>query len=449
MLVAIVLVSSWADALAAQPSSTESPSIPPTPAGEQLAWALEQVNAQGTGLTPLRIERHFAPIFLSGITPEQLISVFQLYVGPAGPMSVARFEGGVTDTRANALLSTPSGYWRVALSVDESEDHRINGLYFQPAWIPSEFAEPPDTWSGLKQQFQELAPRSGFYAAELTGNGCDPLARVNPEEPLAIASAFKLYVLGELARQVQAGDAQWDEPLAFDPSLVSLPNGDMRYAAPGELFPLVTWAEQMMAQSDNTATDHLIARLGRENVEASFMSMGHASPELNTPLLMTREWFAIKMRLSDRQIRRYELATSETRRQMLQTLVQPQAATLAEWEPWPAFRAIDSIEWFASPHDLCLAMASLLELSKQAGMEPVLNAMSLQPGITFDPEDWSYVGYKGGYEAGVKSDVWLLQRSDGRWFALVGVINDLSAEIDGYGMSDVMTAAASLLAIEP
>ena len=79
-------------------------------------------------------------------------------------------------------------------------------------------------------------------------------------------------------------------------------------------------------------------------------------------------------------------------------------------------------------------------------MAPVLNALSLQPGITFDPADWSYVGYKGGYETGVRSDVWLLQRNDGRWFVLAGIVNNYQAEIDHYGHTNLMIAAADLLA---
>jgi len=83
------------------------------------------------------------------------------------------------------------------------------------------------------------------------------------------------------------------------------------------------------------------------------------------------------------------------------------------------------------------------------GMEPVLNALSLQPGLTLDPDVWTYVGYKGGYEAGVKSDVWLLQRTDGRWFVIAGIINNQTAEIDGPGMASVMVSAAALLAVQP
>jgi putative SOS response-associated peptidase YedK len=79
----------------------------------------------------------------------------------------------------------------------------------------------------------------------------------------------------------------------------------------------------------------------------------------------------------------------------------------------------------------------------------VAGALSLEPGIVFDPAIWTYVGHKSGYETGVKSNVWLLQRSDGRWFVLAGIINDPRKEINGAGLADLMVAATALLAKTP
>src|SRR5680860_168031 len=125
ILVAVVTLAGLAP-ISAQTSTVARNAIPDTPAGVQLAWALEQVNNGGSGLTERRIEQRFAPEFLAGLPPAQIIDVFRYYVGPAGPMEVARFEGGVTNERANALLSTVSGLWRVTLTVESDDPHRIN-----------------------------------------------------------------------------------------------------------------------------------------------------------------------------------------------------------------------------------------------------------------------------------------------------------------------------------
>jgi beta-lactamase class A len=421
--------------------------IPETPAGEQLSWALEQVNDGGTGLSSEDITGRFSDDFLAALPVADLIAVFTGYLAPNGPMAVARFEGGVTATRANALLTTPSGQpWHVRLGVEAAPPYRINDLFFEPSSLPLVMEKAPKSWTALDRQLKKVAPDVAFVAAEVTDGTCQPIRELNADEELAVGSNFKLYVLGELARQIEAGEASWDEGLALRPELKSLPSGNLRYEPDGSVFPLVTYAERMVAESDNTATDHLIDRLGRENIERMMATMGHADPALNTPLLMTREWFAIKLRLSDGEIADYLGADDATQRQVLADRVDPEANTLWDGEEWVNPYLIDSIEWFASASDLCRATAALYEMSSHPGLAPILDCLSLEPGIAFDAATWSYVGYKGGYETGVKSNVWLLQRSDGRWFAITAIINDPTKEIEGQKLNQLMVPAAALLA---
>jgi beta-lactamase class A len=292
----------------------------------------------------------------------------------------------------------------------------------------------------------DIAPQVGFVAAEVSNGTCQPLARVEPDLPLAIASSFKLYVLGEMAHQVTSGEASWSDWITLDADLISMPNGEMRYLEPGQAFPAAFVAEQMISKSDNTATDHLIGYLGREEVEESFARMGQADPTLNEPLMLTREWFAIRMRFSAQETRQYLDASDDAQRSILANDASPTASTLLETEPWFAFHGDESVEWYASAMDLCNAMAWLQEAGTDPVNQEVLDALSIAPGIPFDPAIWSFVGYKGGYETGVASNVWLLQRSDGRWFVLASVINDPDAEIDGGRLFSLMLPAADLLA---
>ena len=73
------------------------------------------------------------------------------------------------------------------------------------------------------------------------------------DEAGAIGSAFKLYVLGALARAVADGDATWQERLAIRDAWKSLPSGAMRDEPAGSAFTLRHYAEQMISVSDNTA----------------------------------------------------------------------------------------------------------------------------------------------------------------------------------------------------
>ena len=361
-------------------------------------------------------------------------------------MSVARYEGGPTASRANALLEAPGGLWRVTLQVEETEPYRITDLFFEPVVSAIGPDEDYRDWSSLKTALADVAPEVSFVAAEITDGACQPLARVDPDRPLAIASSFKLYVLGEMAHQVATGTASWSDWITLDQDLVSLPNGEMRYLDPGQAFPAWFVADQMISKSDNTATDHLINFLGRENVEESFARMGQADPSLNLPLMLTREWFAMRMRFSDDETRAYLRADVEQQRSILENEASPIASTLLETEPWFGFEGDASVEWRASASDLCQAMAWLKEAGSDSINREVLDALSIEPGIPFDPSVWSYVGYKGGYETGVGSNIWLLQRNDGRWFVLASVINDPNAEIDGGRLFSLMIPAADLLA---
>lgn len=418
-----------------------------SPAGEHLSWAVEQVNDGGASLTAEDIVARFSDDFLNALPVNDLIGVFTAYLAPYGPMRIARLEGGVTATRANALLIAADGEpWRVRLGIEVTEPYRINDLFFEPAYRPVGMDNPPTSWSSLNKHLDKVAPEVGFLAAEVTDGACEPVSGLNADQELAVGSTFKLYILGELARQIEAGDITWDDLLKLTPRLKSLPTGNLLYEPNGSLFSLVEFAERMTAESDNTATDHLISFLGRKNVEAMMATMGHAHPASNIPLLMTREWFAIKLRLSDDLIDEYIAADDERQREILTHDVKPKADTLWDGEEWINPYLIDSIEWFASAADLCRAAAYLQEQSSRRGLAPVLDCLSLEPGIAFDPAIWTYVGYKGGYETGVKSHVWLLQREDGRWFAITAIINDPTKEIDGVKLNGLMIPAAALLA---
>jgi D-alanyl-D-alanine carboxypeptidase len=85
-------------------------------------------------------------------------------------------------------------------------------------------AAPRFAWTGIDQQLRQAAPASNMLVAEFAGNGCQTIHGVNADEQLAIASVFKLYVLGELARQIQVGDVRWDEPITLTDDLRSMPS---------------------------------------------------------------------------------------------------------------------------------------------------------------------------------------------------------------------------------
>ena len=442
---AAVALPGAANAIAEARWTFPAPAIPSTLAGDQLAWALAQVNDAALSLTERELRGHFTDAFLSGLPPVDLLGVFRNYLAPNGPMQVARFEGAVTETRAQAILTAPGSDWRVTLAAEPGSGG-ISALFFEPIVLPQPLPKQITSWNPIARRLAKLAPMVSFFAGEIIDGKLVSLYEHEPDHTLSIASSFKLYVLAELGRQIGSGKASWDEPLAIRDDLRSLPNGLMRLEATGATFPIRHFAEQMISDSDNTATDHLIARLGRRNIERAFARYGNATPDRNIPLLMTREWFAMRMRLTAPEIEGYLAQDVAGKRAFLAGRIAAEANTLSEVEPWPGGFFLDRIEWFASAADLARVLTALHVMADGDGLRPIHDALSMNAGIAFDARTWAYVGYKAGYETGVKSNAWLLQSGDGRWFVLAALINDLQQEIDGIGLNQLVMPAVWLLA---
>jgi beta-lactamase class A len=317
----------------------------------------------------------------------------------------------------------------------------MSGLFFQPA---ADLSAPlANTWQEFDRKLKALAPQVGFLAAEIKGDELISLHEINPGRRLAIGSTFKIYILGENARQVAAGTASWTEEMEIKDEWKSLPAGDMRNETTGTRFTLQHFAEQMISVSDNTATDHLLFRAGRENVERFQTEMGHGAPEVNVPFLSTRETFILKLGSRD-QAQEYSSADASRRREILAGIADKSLPSLNDpsVSSWVKPRYIDEIEWFASPEDLGRAMATFIELSFTTPRV----ILSRNPGAPFDKKIWKYIGYKGGSEPGVLNNTWLLGSEDGRWVVITVGLNDISEPIDPSDVQGLMLAAANFIA---
>ena len=279
-------------------------------------------------------------------------------------------------------------------------------------------------WRRFDAAFATVAPGTNFLAAEVRDGACIPVHGLTPDRRLAVGSTFKLYVLAELARQVAAGEVAWSESLPIQDALKSLPSGGMRYQPEGLRHSLRHYAERMIEDSDNTATDHLIARLGRENVEAAQAPLGHGDPAVNTPFLLTREMFAFKISIPADDTDAYLTADDATQRRFLADRVGPMRFLTEDLGEWVAPKRIDSIEWFASATEICRALAHLAAMAEQPDLAPIWPILGLNRGGVLDRAAWPYTGHKGGYEAGVLNLTWLLRRADDRLFVVTAGFND-------------------------
>ncbi|SEO52155.1 serine hydrolase [Amycolatopsis saalfeldensis] len=365
-------------------------------AGEQLDWLVAA--STRAPLPDNEIRQRIAPSLVDGSGGPDGINAALAGVGPLTVHSIL----ATRRDQAQAAVRGRAGDYLLTVHVDAA------GLVHDLRLTPDE--AKPASWTEIDTQLAGLGTRVSFAAAEIDPDGrCRIVHGVDAETRRPIGSAFKLYVLGALAQAVAEGRASWDEPLAIRDEWKSLPSGTMQNRPAGASFPLSEFADLMISISDNTATDHLIHRLGRDAVQRQVSLFGHRQPRANVPFLTTKAFFRLK-------------AASETARAQYLALHQQdeRAAAVLELErlplpdvreTWPQPRDIDQIEWFASPADICRAYAGLLRLD-QPGVHHALSRND--DGLNLDVSQFPAVWYKGGSEPGVVTLHYLARTADGR-----------------------------------
>src|SRR5579884_2199081 len=267
--------------LAQAPPAVGSPvagtPVPTTAVGKQLSWLLGVLDGGIATLTPDEAQAHLAPSFQQSVPPDKFVISLQLLFEDgllATPVTLTGFAGTPTATTATALVSSPAGMAiAIPIAVQAIAPYLVTSVAIRPQSAPPLAAASPaaspaatspaaaQTWDQLDARAKTVAPEVGILAAELVNGQCQPIHALNADQPLALGSEFKLYVLGELAHQIQEGKLSWDQPLAIHEDWKSLPGGFMQFQPAGATFPLWWYAEEMIAISDNTAADHLIHTL--------------------------------------------------------------------------------------------------------------------------------------------------------------------------------------------
>jgi hypothetical protein len=378
-----------------------------TTAGEQLDW-LVAASARAP-LPDDEIRRHIAPSLLDGVGgPDGLNAA----LAGVGPLTVRTILATRRD-QAQAAVHSHTGDYLLTVHVDGA------GLVHDLQLTPDDAR--PTSWTEIDTELAGLGTRVSFAAAEIDPDGrCRIVHGVDAETQRPIGSAFKLYVLGALAQAVAEGQAAWDEPLAIRDEWKSLPSGTMQLCPAGASFPLREFADLMISISDNTATDHLIHRLGRDAVQHQLSLFGHRKPQANVPFLTTKALFQLKVAPETARAQQYLALRQQDERAgavlELERLPLPDVR-----EIWPRPRNIDQIEWFASPADICRAYAGLLRLDQPE----VHHALSRNDdGLNLDVSQFPAVWYKGGSEPGVVTLHYLARTTDGRALATSLMMSD-------------------------
>lgn len=305
------------------------------------------------------------------------------------------------------------------------------------------------SWQAVDDTFAVAAPEATMLAAELIDGRVIPIHGVNSDVVQPVGSSFKLWILGALANEVAAGNITWDQTIEFQELYRSVPGGDLRFALPGSSYTVRYFAERMMQKSDNTATDHMFHLVGREQVETAMIEMGHTNPEINIPIISTRELALLKFGYTTEELDEiYGLSPDDRRRFLDEDLANVGIDTLADTDQ-AAPLEIDRVEWFASREDLANTMNWIDLKAMEPGMLPLREIIALETQLTFDGSIWPYAGFKGGSELGVLSGTWLLHRADGRHFVLSTGFKNPDGPIDMAAAVAAMEASRDQFALTP
>ena len=445
-------------ALAVSACATSSPeasapptavALPDTPVGEKAQWVLDAVNSDSE-TSAADVEANVGAEMLEQVPADQLVAVFT-QMADAKPWIAA--EVSEESSGLVVLLHSSSAELQMQISVDDQQ--LINGLLFQQ---PPADRTPAASWQELEKNVGALDADTSMTItrvdgdagaeADAAGSG-DRIVDIAGDATKPLGSVFKLYVLGAVADAVAAGTLSWDDTLIISDDTRSLPSGELQDLPSGTLVTVRDAAAKMIQISDNTATDLLIDRVGREAVEAQMAVMGHHDPSLNTPFPKTREFFQLgwSADFADTQSAWADSSVDE-RRAVLAGMpggVLDAASLDLSKTAWQ-----NGIDWFANPADLVSAHLALQQKAATPTGEPVRDILSANPGLQFDEKVFPYVAFKGGSAPGVLAGSWLLERTDGARF----VITLQASSLDPADVTDTalvfgnVTDAAALLADE-
>lgn len=425
-LVSLVAVAALTACASAKPAPSGSPAasvdIPATPVGERMTWIIDVFEAEDD-TTPGAWARVLDENFQKQVPAEQVAEMVNRQIRPAAPFTVTAYTG--TETQARATLAGALGDpFDLTLAIDSAG--RVTTMLLgpvAPAWEPS---------TSLDEVEQRLRELPGQVSA-LVQRDDETVVSIDAERSAPLASVFKLYVLLAVADAVASGDLSWDDTLVLDDDDRSLPSGELQDAPTGTEVSVREAASAMIRISDNTATDLLIARLGRERVEAAVARSGHSDPAALRPFVSTKELFTLGW--GDPAVRaEWEAADEAGKRALLDRIDAAPLAVEGEKVVTPEWQ--DGFDWFASAADVAAVHRAL----QQTQDAEVLGILSENPGQGLDVGTWPYVAFKGGSSRGVLTGSWFVRDETGEaTVVLMMADTDTDTDADAVAVSEVMS----------
>ncbi len=356
----------------------------------------------------------FDESFTSRVSQEQFSAIFAQAERQYGPLVGLDSIEPTSSTAANIAIRFERGFAYAAFNLAGKPPYRVAGI------IVNNTGPADDSADKLLADIRALPGEASILITPLDGG--EPVLSYNADRHLGIGSAFKLYILSTLARQVAAGQRSWSDVVPIATS--GQTSGASRAWPDGAPVTLHTLATLMISVSDNTATDNLLSAAGRGAVEAEVAASGHSDPALLVPFMATREMIALKV---GGDFEAYRAADAAGRLAALEATADDKIDMFEFMSTFTGPPVALDIEWLVSGED----MANLMRRIRDLDDPTARGIMAVNAAVPDHLKgDWQYVGFKGGSEPGVINLSWLLQDRTDKWHVVTLSWNNPDAAVD-------------------
>jgi hypothetical protein len=367
----------------------------------------------------------------------------------------------LTPNHAEFMLKgsgTNHNNYYVYMQVQYTGAKKISYFYTSSDYATGSVIAPGDASLNLVQAVSALyskAPDSSVLVAKIDANDqCVAVSQADATEPRSTASIIKSWVLFGAARMIADGQLHADDSVPLDSDLFSQ-GADLNNETPNTPIPLLDLAKMMTGNSDNTATDLIEHRVGRDRLEAAVGASGYGDLDVLKPFLSMSENFHLAFSFPASTTNAYMSGSEGYQRQFLEDDIVPLGG-FTDASPHPYFN--ESIfsrgGWTASPNDVCAVLARLRRLPQ--GSEAMQTVDAALGSTTWLPDvrnHWERVWYKEGlfYNGSggnyVYNNVWLLENVGEQPYVFISMLNDDAAGLTNAGIGQVDSVNARILQI--
>lgn len=373
---------------------------------------------------------NYSKEFQSALPKEQLAEIYSQVKSQYGDcVEVVDFKASINGDK----FSTKHENGQIIDLTIVEKNSKITGL-----WILGERSKPIN-YADFKEAKDDI--NSLARPSLLILKNENPILSINENKRTPLGSTFKLFVLDGLLQQIKDKKLTWEDELKVSNNLKSLPSGEMQNKEDGEYASLYEYAQKMISISDNTATDHLIEKIGRTSVERQIKSRGlKLSYGWNRPFLTTKELFQVRSSFNATDYKKYANNTTTGRILQLQKVSKVKTDELMnKLSGWQTPRGVLDTEWFSNPKEIC----RLLTYFDQENSEEIDSILSRNTPFA-DKDLFDKIYYKGGSEPGVLQMAYYFKKGQDRYCLFIGT-HDLQNSIDETSFFEKVKATIRLI----